>query len=197
MIIINPLFAPQSIYMQRITMDLIQFQGGVASYLVSNDQVVSEISDAIGLGAELYFNKKKVDMLQDPSAYLVERNKALLAEGANTENVYATILDSVVKSVTGKPDIKKDNPEYQAIAKQAWVKSLACDMAVKLASIQVTDINIKYPILDSAYKAQKSKNSRVRSQKRVYQGRESVIIFPINFSTHLCIGHNNAYIQRR
>jgi len=30
----------------------------------------------------------------------VERNTALLAAGANTENIYATTLDSVVKSVT-------------------------------------------------------------------------------------------------
>jgi len=113
--------------------------------------VVSEISDALGLGAELYINKKKVEMLENPSAYLLERNKVLLAAGANTENVYSTTLDSVVKSVTGKPDIKKDNPEYQAVANQGWVKSLARDMAVKLASIQVTDVNIKYPILGSAY----------------------------------------------
>jgi len=89
---------------------------------------------------ELYFNKKKVGMPQNPSAYLVERNKVLLAAGANTEKVYATTLDSVVKSVTGKSDIKKDNPECRATTKQTWVKSLAHDMAVKLASIQVSDI---------------------------------------------------------
>jgi len=130
--------------------------------------VVSEISDALGLGSELYINKEKVDMLQNPSAYLLERNKALLAVGTNTENVYSTTLDSVVKSVTGKPDIKKDNPEYQAVAKQGWVKSLARDMAVKLASIQVTDVNIKYPILGSAYKAQKAKNSRELEAKKEF-----------------------------
>jgi len=33
--------------------------------------VVAEISDALGLGVELYVNKKKVDMLQDPSTYLL------------------------------------------------------------------------------------------------------------------------------
>jgi len=47
-------------------MDLFQFQGGVTAYLVSDDQVVAEISDAIGLGMELYVNKKTLDMLQDP-----------------------------------------------------------------------------------------------------------------------------------
>jgi len=55
-------------------MDLFQFRGGAASYPVSNDQAVSEISDAIGLGMELYVNKKKLDMLQNPSAYLEKRN---------------------------------------------------------------------------------------------------------------------------
>jgi len=51
----------------------------------------------------------------------------------DTQNVYATTLDTVVKSVIGKPDIKKNNPEYIATTKQAWVKSLARDMAFKLA----------------------------------------------------------------
>jgi len=51
-----------------VTIDLFQFQGGVESYLVSNDQVVAEISDSLGLGAELYFNKKKVNKLQ-PTSY--------------------------------------------------------------------------------------------------------------------------------
>jgi len=78
--------------MQRIIMDLFQFQGGVASYLVSDYQAVAEISDALGLGMELYINKKKVDMLQNPSAYLLQRNKALLATCAQTLNVYKQLL---------------------------------------------------------------------------------------------------------
>jgi len=148
-------------------MDLFQFRGGVASYPVSNDQAVSEISDALGLGAELYINKKKVDMLQDPSAYLNQRNKALLAAGTSTTGAY---LDQVVKAVTGKTN-KKD-PEYIAASNQLWVKSLACSMTAKLASVELGVIDIKYPILESTYKVQKSKNSRVGSQKGVYQGRE-------------------------
>jgi len=156
MIIINTFFAPHSIYTQRITMDLFQFRGGVASYPVSNSQAVSEISDAIGLGAELYVNKKKVEMLQDPSAYLNQRNKALLAAGVSTSASYANSLDQVVKAVTGKTN-KKD-PEYVAASNQLWVKLLARDITAKLSSVQLGAIDIKYPILDSAYKAQKSKN---------------------------------------
>jgi len=69
--------------MQRITMDLFQFRGGVASYPVSNEQAVTEISEALCLGGELYINMKKVDMLQNPSAYLEQRNKALLKAGTS------------------------------------------------------------------------------------------------------------------
>jgi len=91
-------------------MDLFQFRGGVASYLVSNDQAVTEILDTLGLGLELYINKKKVDMLQNPSAYLQEIKLCLLK--ALTVNYYASSLDTVAKAVTGKPKIKNDNPEY-------------------------------------------------------------------------------------
>jgi len=128
--------------------------------------VVSEISDALGLGAELYVNKKKIDMLQDPSAYLLQRNKALLAAGANTTGAYANSLDQVVKAVTGKTN--KKSAEYIAASNQLWVKSLAHDKTAKLASVELGVIDIKYPILDSAYKAQKSKNSRDLEGKKEF-----------------------------
>jgi hypothetical protein len=144
-------------------MYLFQFQGGVASYPVSNDQAVSEI---LGLGTELYVNKKKVDMLQDPSAYLLQRNKALLAAGSNNTGLYANSLDQVVKAVKGKTN-KKDL-EYIAASNQLWVKLLACDMTAKIASVELGFIDIKYPILDSAYKAQKSKNSRELEAKKEF-----------------------------
>jgi len=98
---------PVIIYTQRITMDLFQFQGGVASYPINNDQAVAEISDTLGLGMELYINREKLDMLQNPSAYLKQRNKALQGRGANTTNIYASSLDNVVKAVTGIEN-KKD-----------------------------------------------------------------------------------------
>jgi len=112
---------------------------------------------------ELYVNKKKVD----PSAYLLQRNKALLAVGASTTSAYASSLDQVVKAVTGKTN-KKD-PEYVAASNQLWVKSLACDITAKLASVELGVIDIKYPILESTYKAQtKSKNSRELEAKKEF-----------------------------
>jgi len=82
-----------------------------ASYLVNNDQAVSEISDALGLGMELYINMKKVDMLQNPSLYLQQRNKALQDRAANTQKIYGDALRNVVKTVAGT-DNKKD-PAYK------------------------------------------------------------------------------------
>jgi len=76
-----------------------------------------------------------------------------------TANVYKAALDSVVKAVTGGTN-KKDNPAYIVASKLPWVKSLACDMATKLNSVELAEVDIQYPILESAYKAQKSKNSR-------------------------------------
>jgi len=128
--------------------------------------VVTEISDALGLGAELYINMKKVDMLQDPSAYLEQRNKALLALGASTAGAYANSLDQVVRAVTGKTN--KKSAEYIAASNQLWVKSLARDITAKLASVELGVIDIKYPILESAYKAQKSKNSRELEAKKEF-----------------------------
>jgi len=53
---------------------------------------------------------KKVDMLQDPSAYLEQRNNALLKAGTSTATSYANSLDHVVRAVTGKTN-KKSAPE--------------------------------------------------------------------------------------
>jgi hypothetical protein len=105
-------------------------------------------------------------MLQDPSAYLDQRNKALLKAGTSTTGAYANSLDHVVRAVTGKTN-KKD-PEYIADSNQLWVKLLARDMTAKLASVELGFIDIKYCILESAYKAQKSKNSRELEAKKEF-----------------------------
>jgi hypothetical protein len=165
-IIINLFFAPHSIYTQRITMDLFQFRGGAASYPVSDSQVVSEISDAIGLGMELYVNQKKLDMLQNPSAYLEQRNKALQDRAGNTGRVYAEALNNVVSIIAGTDD--KKNAAYIAASNQLWVKSIARDLAAKIAEVDIATLNIQYPILGSAYKAQKSKNSRDLEGKKEF-----------------------------
>jgi len=107
--------------------------------------VLAEISDTLGLGAELYINRKKVDMLQNPSAYLEQRNRVLQDRGTNTANVNREALDSVVKSVTGIKN-KKDLA-YIVASKQAWVKSLACDMAAKIVAVDIAVVDIQFPIL--------------------------------------------------
>jgi len=53
-------------------------------------------------------------------------------------------------------------------SKQPRVKSLAYDMATKLTSVELAEIDIKYPILESAYKAQKSKNTRDLEAKKEF-----------------------------
>jgi len=50
---------------------------------------------------ELYINKKKVEMLQDPSAYLLERNKAMLKSAAGTGNMYEELMTDIVKEIAG------------------------------------------------------------------------------------------------
>jgi len=128
--------------------------------------VVSEISDALGLGMELYVNRKKVDMLQNPSAYLEQRNKALQHRAANTQRIYGDALHNVVSTVAGTDDKKK--PEYIAASNQLWIKSLACDLAAKIAAVDIAIADLQFPIVGSAYKAQKSKNSRELEAKKEF-----------------------------
>jgi len=94
-------------------------------------------------------------MLQNPSAYLEQRNKALQDRATNNENIYREALDAVVKTVTGK--VEKKDPAYIVAS---WVKSLACDVAAKIATVDIAVVDIQFPMLGSTYKAQKSKNSR-------------------------------------
>jgi len=63
-------------------------------------------------------------MLQDPSAYLLERNKALLKAASITGNIYKNVMTDVVKAVAGTSE--QERKEYKAAAGQAWVKSLGC-----------------------------------------------------------------------
>jgi len=71
---------------------------------------------------ELYVNKKKVEMLQDPSAYLLQRNKALLKSATGMSNIFEEVMKDVVKAIAWTSD--KDSDEYKAAAGQLWVKSL-------------------------------------------------------------------------
>jgi len=116
------------------------------------------------LGMELYINRKKLDMLQNPSAYLEQRNKALEDRARNTQRIYGEALHNVVRTVAGTNDKKK--PEYIAASNELWVKSLARDIAAKISAVDVAVVDLQFPILGSAYKAQKSKNSRELEAKK-------------------------------
>ena len=43
----------------------------------SNEQAIAEINESLGLGLYQYVAERKVDMLQDPLAYLTALNNAL------------------------------------------------------------------------------------------------------------------------
>jgi len=107
-------------------------------------------------------------MLQDPSAYLLQQNKALLKSATGMGDMYeelmTDIVKDIVKAISGTSD--KNSDEYKAAAGQLWVKSLVQDLTAKVKLTELGIIDIKYPILGSAYKAQKSKNSRELEAKR-------------------------------
>jgi len=111
---------------------------------------------------ELYVNKKKVDMLQDPATYLSLRIKALLKAASGISDIYKNVMIDVVKGIAGT------STEYKAAAGQPWVKLLTCDLTTKVKSEELGIIAIHYPILESDYKAQKSKNSRELEAKKEF-----------------------------
>jgi len=115
---------------------------------------------------ELYVNKKKLDMLQNPSGYLEQRNKALQDRASNTQRVYGDALHNVVSIAAGTDDKKK--PEYIAASNQFWVKSLGRDVAAKIAAVHIELADLQFPILGSTYKAQKSKNLRELEGKKEF-----------------------------
>jgi len=84
----------------------------------------------------------------------------------NTEKVYANALNNVASIIAGTDD--KKNPAYIAASNQLWVKSIARDIAAKIAEVDIATLNLEYPILESAYKAQKSKNSRELEGKKEF-----------------------------
>jgi len=105
-------------------------------------------------------------MLQDPSAYLLQRNKVLLKSATGMSNIYEELMKDVVKAIAGTSD--KDSDEYKAAAGQLWVKLLVRDLTAKVKLTEVGTIDIQNPILGSAYKAQKSKNSRELEAKKEF-----------------------------
>jgi len=91
LIIINSFFATYSIYTDKCHY-----------YSFSNEQVVSKITELLGLGVGQYLNRKRVQMLGNPIDYLTRRNAALAAVGAKTSNTYTPKLDDLANLIAGE-----------------------------------------------------------------------------------------------
>jgi len=128
---------------------MLTFRGGreVQAYPVSDDQAVSEINESLGLGIDQFIAGKKIDMLNAPATYLQNRNNKLGGLNADIKKDY----DDALK------EIQALAPGYE---NSLWVKQLAAEVALFKAKSRKRQIDIKFPILGSAYKAQKSKNTR-------------------------------------
>jgi len=136
---------------------MLTFRGGrdVQAYPVSDDQAVSEINESLGLGIEQFMAGKKIAMLNAPAKYLQERNEKLAGLSADITKDYKAAL-AEVQTLT---------PGYE---NSLWVKQLAAEDALLRAKARRRQVNIEYPILGSAYKAQKSKNSRDLEGKKEF-----------------------------
>jgi len=95
---------------------------------------------------------KKIAMLSSPAKYLQERNTKLAALPAAIKKDYDAALLEIQQLETG-------------YANDLWVKQLAEDALLK-AKARKRQVDIEFPILGSAYKAQKSKNFRELEAKK-------------------------------
>jgi len=136
---------------------MLTFRGGrdVQAYPVSNDQAVSEINESLGLGIEQFMAGKKIAMLNAPAKYLQERNEKLAGLSTDITKDYKTAL----------VEVQALAPGYE---NSLWVKQLAAEDALLRAKARRRQVDIEYPILGSAYKAQKSKNSRDLEGKKEF-----------------------------
>jgi len=136
---------------------MLTFRGGrdVQAYPVSDDQAVSQINESLGLGIEQFMTGKKIAMLNAPATYLQARNEKLAGLSAAIDNDYKAALG----------EIQTLAPGYE---NSLWVKQLAAEDALLRAKARRRQVDIEYPILGSAYKAQKSKNSRELEGKKEF-----------------------------
>jgi len=136
---------------------MLTFRGGrdVQAYPVSDDQAVSEINESLGLGIEQFMAGKKIAMLNAPAKYMQERNEKLAGLSADITKDYKTAL----------AEVQTLAPGYE---NSLWVKQLAAEGTLLRAKVRRRQVDIKYPILGSAYKAQKSKNSRDLEGKKEF-----------------------------
>jgi len=128
---------------------MLTFRGGreVQAYPVSNDQAISEINESLGRGIEQFMAGKKINMLNAPSDYLHARNERLASLNTSIKNDYNAALKEIQGLTKGYEN-------------SLWVKQLAAEDTLLKAKARKRQVDIEFPILGSAYKAQKSKNTR-------------------------------------
>jgi len=112
----------------------------------SNEQVIAEINDSLGLGLNQYLAQKKVNMLTNPLTYLTNCNTALGNIITNIGREYTAEITAINNLL---PDEQKDTP---------WVKQMAADSVRLKGLAELKKVDIQYPINKAAYKAQKKKN---------------------------------------
>jgi len=136
---------------------MLTFRGGreVQAYPVSNDQAILEINESLGLGIDQFMAGKKIDMLNAPATYLQNRNNKLAGLPAKIKKDY----DAALLEIQGLA------PGYE---NSLWVKQLTTEDALLKANARKRQIDIKFPILGSTYKAQKSKNPRKLEAKKEF-----------------------------
>jgi len=128
---------------------MLTFKGGreVQAYPVSDDQAILEINESLGLGSDQFMAGKKISMLNAPATYLQARNERLAGLTTGIKKDYDAALEEIKKLAPGYKD-------------SLWVKQLATEDTLLKAKARKRQVDIKFPILGSAYKAQKSNNSR-------------------------------------
>jgi len=136
---------------------MLTFRGGrdIQAYPISDDQAVSEINESLGLGIEQFMAGKKIAMLNAPAKYLKERSDRLAGLSGEISKDYKVALG----------EIQKLTPGYE---NSLWVKQLAAEGTLLRAKATRRLVDIDFPILGSAYKAQKSKNSRDLEDKKEF-----------------------------
>jgi len=153
---------------------MLTFRGGreVQAYPVSNEQPISEINEALGLGIDQFMAGKKITMLTAPAEYLKERNNKLAGLNAGLKKDYDVALKDIQKFAEGYEN-------------SLLVKQLATKEALLKAKARKRQVDIEFPILGSAYKAQKSNNSRELEGKRSISrklSRDRELIYQVFFA---------------
>jgi len=94
-------------------------------------------------------------MLNAPAEYLQARNEKLASLNTSIRNDHNVALQEIQTLAMGYEN-------------SLWVKQLAAEDSLLRAKARKRQVDIKYPILARAYKAQKSKNSRDLEAKKEF-----------------------------